>query len=59
MRTLAQMLPEASRVDLSGLNEEKYIFQDPMHLTNFGKLRVFEEVMKSPCAQNVFGEGAK
>ena len=59
MRSLVAMLPEASRIDLGHLDDEKFIFQDPMHMSDFGKMRVMEEIMRSPCAEKVFGQVAK
>jgi hypothetical protein len=58
MRSLVAMLPEGARIDLGSLDEEKYIFQDPMHMSDYGKRRVMEEVMKTSCAQKLFGRVA-
>jgi len=54
MSELMSLLPEASRLDLQSLNEEPFMFLDPMHLTDLGKRRVMEEVMKSSCGKKVF-----
>lgn len=59
MRALVARLPEASRIDLGHLDDEKFIFQDPMHMSDFGKRRVMEEIMRSPCAEKVFARVAQ
>jgi hypothetical protein len=48
-------IPKDARVSLNALSEEPGIFQDPMHLTSWGKHRVMDEILKSPCGEKVFG----
>ncbi len=55
MDELVEILPEVNRVDLSALNGEPYIFVDPMHLTDYGKLKVMQAVYETPCGQRVLG----
>ncbi len=53
MSALMAQLPEEMRLDLQDMNEDSFLFLDPMHLTEFGKWKVMERILASPCGQRV------
>lgn len=55
MTELIEQIPQDRRIDLLYMNEEPYIFRDPMHFTDFGKRRLIEEIVKSDCFKRMMG----
>jgi hypothetical protein len=51
-------IPEKNKVDLTSLSYDPYIFQDSMHFTDYGKLKIWKAIAASPCFQAQFAKAA-
>jgi hypothetical protein len=52
-------LPEAIKIDLMDLGDQDYIFEDTMHLSEYGIHQVVKRITNSSCYQDQFKRGKK